>query len=233
MPVLHPHGDVHAVAGAQFHGGLAPFLVIAPSGHAQQDLSAALAGVVDVPVVAAARLKGHIEDPYLLRGHRGQIALPHKILGEGVVGGADGEDHLSGVGGLGIRRSGLLRPDLLCQVEHRPALGPSGVEGGVGDDGGHLLPGDAGLFGVFQVVFQGGVRDAGGHQGRHRHDASGLVVHAGVVPILTEENVVIVVGKGGGEGSQSRPARSLGNRFHMAYLQIGFDIFFSACYHKT
>ena len=43
------------------HGGPAPLLIEAASGHADQDLAAAAFGVMDVPVVAAARLKGHIE----------------------------------------------------------------------------------------------------------------------------------------------------------------------------
>ena len=53
VPVLHLRRDIDHVSRAQRPGLLAPLLIPAPAGHAQKDLTAALAGVVDVPVVAA------------------------------------------------------------------------------------------------------------------------------------------------------------------------------------
>ena len=82
MPVLHPGGDVDHVAGMELPGRLAPFLVPASAGHAEQNLSAALAGVVDVPVVPAARLKGDVVHAHLAGGEGLEVALPHEILGE-------------------------------------------------------------------------------------------------------------------------------------------------------
>ena len=100
VPVLDAGGDVDHVAGMQFPGRLAPLLIVAVSGHAEQHLTAALLGLVDMPIVPAARLKGHIVHPHRTGGQGLQIALPHKILGKSIVGRADGEDHRLLVPGL-------------------------------------------------------------------------------------------------------------------------------------
>ena len=57
VPVLDFGGDLHHVAGFQRTRSLAPLLIPPLSGCAQQQLSAALRRVMDVPVVAAARLE--------------------------------------------------------------------------------------------------------------------------------------------------------------------------------
>ena len=59
VPVLYFRRDVDYIAGVQFFGGLAPFLIVSASCCTKQDLSAAM---VDMPVVPAARLKGDIGD---------------------------------------------------------------------------------------------------------------------------------------------------------------------------
>ena len=94
MPVLHTGGDVDHVAGLERLCFLPPGLVPAPAGHADENLPAALLGVVDVPVIPAARLKGHVVYAHLAGGKGLKIALPHKILREAVVGRTDGEYHL-------------------------------------------------------------------------------------------------------------------------------------------
>ena len=55
--MLHPGRNIHHIARFQFLGRLAPFLVIAPASGYQQNLAAALGGVMDVPMVPAARFK--------------------------------------------------------------------------------------------------------------------------------------------------------------------------------
>jgi hypothetical protein len=97
------------------HGGPAPLLIEAASGHADQDLAAAAFGVMDVPVVAAARLKGHIENTDLFRGNGRKKAPACKILRKAVVGRTDGEDHGRGMPGHGAvaRRSGLFHRHFL------------------------------------------------------------------------------------------------------------------------
>ena len=71
VPVLYSGGDRYHVAGLQASGGFALLLIPALPVHTEKQLPAAGVGVVDVPVVAAARLKGHIGDKYGL-GRVGQ-----------------------------------------------------------------------------------------------------------------------------------------------------------------
>lgn len=73
MPVLDACRNVDHVAGIQLPGGLSPFLIAAPPGGTEQDLTTAGFGVVDVPVVPASRFKGDMVDPDLIGGERRQI----------------------------------------------------------------------------------------------------------------------------------------------------------------
>ena len=82
MPVLHLGRYVHHVAGQQQAGGLAPLLIPATAGHTHE-LTAALVGVVDVPVVAASRLERDVVYGYLLGRDGSEVALPDEILGIG------------------------------------------------------------------------------------------------------------------------------------------------------
>ena len=91
VPMLDPSGDVDDVARQHLYGGFALLLIPSASGHAHQHLSSALGGVVDVPVVAAARLEGDVGERYLLGGHTCQIAPAGEVLCVGRVGLADGE----------------------------------------------------------------------------------------------------------------------------------------------
>ena len=218
VPVLDLGGDVDAVAGVQFHGGLALLLVVAAAGHADEDLAAAGLCVMDVPVVAAARLKGHVVDAHLLGGDGGQITLADKILRIGHVGFADGEHHGRLVLCPGAAVLRLHGPDLLCHVEHGPALGPADVKRNVGDDGGDLLLGHAVVLGVLQVILQRGIGHAGRHQRNHGEDAAGLQVDGVIVPVLAKENVVVVVSKCRCECAQRIAASGLYDLFHKSCL---------------
>lgn len=60
MPVLDFRRDDDHIAGVQFTRRLAPFLIIATACRAEQNLPAALLGMVDMPIVAAAGLKGYV-----------------------------------------------------------------------------------------------------------------------------------------------------------------------------
>ena len=51
MPVLYPSGDVDDIAGVQLLSCFAPLLVVASSGHTDQDLAAALISLVDVQLL--------------------------------------------------------------------------------------------------------------------------------------------------------------------------------------
>ena len=81
MPVLGLGGDGHHYAGAQHHGLLALLDIPAAARHADEHLHRL---VVDVPVVAAARLEGDVHQP-VLAAERCQIAVADEILGVGRV----------------------------------------------------------------------------------------------------------------------------------------------------
>ena len=80
-------------AGRQAHGFLSGLLVPALTGGADEQLPTALDGMVDVPVVLAARLEGDIgqKQTVLRLCQRAEEGLAGKVLGVGVVGGAKAE----------------------------------------------------------------------------------------------------------------------------------------------
>lgn len=61
VPVLYTWLNVDAITWLHLDGILAPFLVVPAAGDTNQNLSAALIGMVSMPVVTAAWLKSHIE----------------------------------------------------------------------------------------------------------------------------------------------------------------------------
>ena len=165
MPVFDAGSNIDYIAGVQFLRLFAPFLIVAPSGHADEDLSAALISLMDMPVIPAARLKGDIEDPHLAGGEGRQIALSGEILGKAVVGVTDGEYHAVLVCLFFI--AGILCPDLLGHTEGRPCFGPSCIEGRMGQDFRDLAAGDPVLLCRHQVMLEGGIRQPLGHQRGH------------------------------------------------------------------
>ncbi len=66
MPVLYLGRYIDNLSRSHLNCFLAPFLIIASSANADKHLTAAAFSVVDMPVVAAGRLKGNIENRYLL-----------------------------------------------------------------------------------------------------------------------------------------------------------------------
>ena len=128
--------------------------------------------MMDVPVVAAARLEGHVEDGQVVAGagERVEIALPDEVLCEGVVGLAQAEEAAVELGALAVLV--VFRIHLLRHVEGRPCAGPAGVEGDMGENLGHLLLRDAILLGAGQVIFQRAVDDAFPDEGAYGDDAA-------------------------------------------------------------
>ena len=74
MPVLHLGRDGDDGAGSHWDRSLAPFLIPAATGNANQYLHLL---VVDVPIVAAARFK---RDIYHTTTNISQIALAYEVL---------------------------------------------------------------------------------------------------------------------------------------------------------
>lgn len=68
MPVLDTGSDIHYIARMKLLGFLSPFLIVATTGDTDEDLTTSLVCLMDVPVVAAARFKGDIEDADLAGG---------------------------------------------------------------------------------------------------------------------------------------------------------------------
>ena len=90
----------------------------------------------------------------------------------------------------------------------------------MGQDLRDLRPGDAVLFGAHQVVLEGGVHQALGHQRGHRDQ--GAVPEGQLrlaAPHLAEQHVVIELREFGGELSQRIPSRGLFDR-HRSYLSF-------------
>ena len=80
VPVLYAHRDIYYIAGAQLLCRFAPFLVKPSASHTDEDLSAAVFRMMNVPVVAAAGFKGHIVNTDLLCRKRCEIG---HVIGTG------------------------------------------------------------------------------------------------------------------------------------------------------
>lgn len=75
VPVLDIRGDIDHISRMERLGFLTPFLILVLSGDADKNLSAALVRMVDMPAIAASRLKRHIEDANLLGRERRKVAF--------------------------------------------------------------------------------------------------------------------------------------------------------------
>ena len=72
MPMLHANRNVYAVTRLHRNRFLAPFLIPSSAPDTDQNLAAAAFGMMDMPVVLTARLKGNIVDSDLRSGNRCQ-----------------------------------------------------------------------------------------------------------------------------------------------------------------
>ena len=112
----------------QFSRFLAPFLIPTPAVYADQQLSAVLVSVMDMPVVPAARFKGHIKGRDLLNRERCKVTLPGEILCESIIRLSDRKQE---IGRNACRKIGslIISKHFLNHRESAPRLGPATVEG--------------------------------------------------------------------------------------------------------
>lgn len=75
VPVLDIGGDVDYSSGQNLDGSFPFFLIPAPACDAVKHLAAPFRDMVDMPVVAAARLEGDIRAGNLLGCHRSEVAV--------------------------------------------------------------------------------------------------------------------------------------------------------------
>ena len=157
VPVLDLGRNVYHIAGAQLLCRFAPFLIVTSTGHTNEDLSAAVFGVMNVPVIAASGFKGHIVNADLLRRKRCEIALANKIFRKVIIGCADGKDHFILMLGFCVG-SIVLRPYLLCHTEGRPRLRPARIKCRMGQDLRNFRFGHTVVLCSCQVVLKGRIR---------------------------------------------------------------------------
>ena len=81
MPVLHALRDGDDHAGNKLHRLLAPFLIPAATADANEVLHGV---VMDMPVVAAARLKADVAKT-ACRVEDGKVTVADEVLGEGCI----------------------------------------------------------------------------------------------------------------------------------------------------
>lgn len=65
VPMLHACRDIDDITRRHTDWCLAPFLIKTSAGNADQNLTAAFLGVVDMPVITTPRLKSYIENAHL------------------------------------------------------------------------------------------------------------------------------------------------------------------------
>lgn len=89
---------------------------------------------MDVPVVAAAWLKSHVGEDYLLIRYGCEITVAREIFGICRIGLSDGENHFSLECRLGVIAGDVVIPYFFGEAEGCPGFGSSGIKRYVGDD---------------------------------------------------------------------------------------------------
>lgn len=171
VPVLDTHRNIYCIAGAQFLCRFAPFLIVTMPGYADENLSAAVFRMMNVPVVTAAGFKGYIVNADLLRRKRCEIALADKIFRKVIIGFANGKDHFILMLGFCVG-SVVLRPYLLCHAESRPCLGPARIKCRVGQDLRNFRFRHAVVLCSCQMVLKGRIRQPLRQQRHHCYNAA-------------------------------------------------------------
>ena len=154
-----------------------------------------------VPVVAAARLEGHVAGTELRVSERCQVAVADEVLRIGRI----RLSHRKVLGKAFRRGHGaflVLGPDLLREVEDSPALRPAGIHRDMGNEGCDLGTRHAVLLRVLEMVEKRGIRDALCHEGRDGEHALRLRGERLLVPHLSEEDIVVQMGELRCEGSE-------------------------------
>ena len=112
-----------------------------------------------------------------------------------------------GVGVLKVLR--VVGVHLQRHAESRPGVGPAGVEGSVGEDGGHFLPGHAILLSCDHVMLEGGIGHSLSHQCGHRENGAHFLAECVIAPHFSEQHVVVQGGELGREGAERIAAGGL------------------------
>lgn len=160
VPMLHVGRNMDDCAGEDFLRRLSFLLIPATSGYTYQHLSAALCGVVRMPVVTAARLKGNVEERYLTVRYLCQITVAFEVFGVSYVGFANREYYLALESSLGVFAFHVFVPYLLCQIEGSLGLWPTCVEGDVSNNLCRFRAGNSVILCRLQVIFQRVIGDS-------------------------------------------------------------------------
>ena len=120
MPVLYTLRNIDAVARLHFNSFFSPFLIVATSCYTDQNLSAALFCVMDMPVIPALNWTPYSQS-LVVTGFNGIHVC---ALCELFVTSSFARLFLCFV----------LVPNLFCKVEHCPAFWPACIECYVGDN---------------------------------------------------------------------------------------------------
>ena len=146
VPVFHVSRNMNNRARQNLHRRFAFFLIPAATSYTDKHLPATFRRTVDMPVIAATRLKSNVRDVHLLARNRSKIAVTNKILRIGCIRFPDGENHLTLESCFGIFTSSIFRPYSFCQIERCPRLRPTCIETYVSDNLCDLRTGDAVLL---------------------------------------------------------------------------------------
>ena len=170
----------------EFLGFFAPFLIPTSSIGTEQQLSAALFCLVNVPVVAAARFKGHIGNEYgfIGIGEGIEVGLTCKVFGVGIIWFTQTEETAI--------CAGIILIDLHRHAEGCPGIGPAGIECDMGKHLSHLIFCHTILSGSCQMVLERAVNhtlaDQNGN-GDHGAQLQGELIFPG--PDFSEQHIII------------------------------------------
>ena len=138
VPELDISWNMNDSAGQYLYSRFAFFLIPATSGYSDKHLTATFCCVVNMPVIAAARLKCHIKNANLTLRYQSKKALSTEILCKTIVWCTDWEYHLFGMCShcfIFIWKIALVYiPYFFCQVKNCPALWPACVKSYMCDD---------------------------------------------------------------------------------------------------
>ena len=166
-----------------------------------------------MPVVAAARLEGHIYHGDSVRYHGSRVTLTDEILGIGIVGFPHGENDSLRVGFERTCRHAVCitaGPNLFCHTESRPRFRPARVECGMGEYFGYLGSGHSVLLRRFEMVLERGIGQSLRHQGHYGYDGT-VAERKQIVPApyFPEKNIIVQTCKFGGKFSERVASGSL------------------------
>ena len=139
MPMLHAGRNVYAVTRLHRNRFLAPFLIPSSAPDTDQNLAAAAFGMMDMPVVLTARLKGNIVDSDLRSENRCQKTSARKITGISIIGLTNREEQgLLILFHLRCLCRSFFFPDFLRLIKRSPGFRPSRIKSHMRQDRGNF-----------------------------------------------------------------------------------------------